>query len=199
MLTDADRDYVLASFVPLSDLVGEREASGEEIRDLIEDGRLPRPSYLLNDGTEMVPADYFRLVDEAGGVEALRDSFLARYREAAAAEAAPLDDAEREWRSYLSGEYGVCLRTVTPETIVRKSALVGAIEALLSKRRPDDARWGEDLRRAVEELDALERPFAPHYDRIRFGGPSSRDRLITAVHAEYPEIFATGALEVAGP
>jgi hypothetical protein len=199
MLTDADRDYVLASFVPLSDLVGEREESAEQIRDLIEDGRLPRPSYVLDDGTEMVPADYFRLVDEAGGVEALRDSFLARYREAAAAETATLDDADTEWRSYLSGEYGVCLRSVTPETIARKSALVGAIEGLLSKRRPDDPRWGEDLRRAVEELDALERPFAPHFDRIRFGGPSSRERLITAVHAEYPEIFATGTLEVAGP
>jgi uncharacterized protein DUF6058 len=199
MLTDADRDYVLASFVSLSDLAGAREASVEEIRNLIEDGRLPRPSYVMDDGTEMVPADYFRLVDEAGGVEALRESFLARYREAAGAETARLDDAETEWRSYLSGEYGVCLRTVTPETIVRKSALVGAIEGLLSKRRPDDPRWGEDLRRAVEELDALERPFAPHYDRTRFGGPSSRDRLITAVHAEYPEIFATGTLEVAGP
>src|SRR5438093_571883 len=37
----------------------------------------------------------------------------------------------------------------------------------------------------VDEIRALEPPFAP-YDRLRFGGPVSRDRLITAPRRRYP-------------
>jgi hypothetical protein len=36
----------------------------------------------------------------------------------------------------------------------------------------------------VEELDALERPFAA-YDRIRFGSANSRERLITTARRSY--------------
>jgi hypothetical protein len=35
----------------------------------------------------------------------------------------------------------------------------------------------------------IEREFAP-YDRIRFGGPVSRDRLIGAVRERYASVFA---------
>jgi hypothetical protein len=42
------------------------------VRSWIDDGLLPRPSYVLDDGTEMFPRDYFRLADEAGGIEPLR-------------------------------------------------------------------------------------------------------------------------------
>ncbi|MGH3094268.1 MAG: DUF6058 family natural product biosynthesis protein, partial [Gaiellaceae bacterium] len=56
-----------------------------------------------------------------------------------------------------------------------------------------DELWQAGLRRAVDELDELERPFAPHYDRARFGAPSSRDRLITAVREAYPTVFAEPA------
>jgi Family of unknown function (DUF6058) len=45
----------------------------------------------------------------------------------------------------------------------------------------------ERLRTAVDELDALLRPFAP-YDRIRFGGPVSRDRYVTALRARFPAL-----------
>jgi hypothetical protein len=38
---------------------------------LIDDDLLPRPSYVLDDGSEMFPADYFRLADDAGGPAAL--------------------------------------------------------------------------------------------------------------------------------
>jgi len=38
-------------------------------------------------------------------------------------------------------------------------------------------------------LDALERPFAA-YDRERFGGLSSRDRLINATRGHFPKVWA---------
>jgi uncharacterized protein DUF6058 len=197
VLTDADREYVRKNFVPLEDAVRRHGDGLEAVRELIEDGRLPRPSYVLDDGTELVPADYFQLADEAGGIDRLRGVFLHRYRAAAAAQAVPVDAAEDEWRAYLTGEYGVCLHHVGPETIVRKSALVHDLETRLADPRPNAGEWRAAVRTSVAELDALERPFAPHYDRLRFGGPSSRDRLITAVRERYPEIFAAGGEEAA--
>jgi hypothetical protein len=88
------------------------------------------------------------------------------------------------WAEYLSGEYFVCLKHATPEKIVRKGWLVPRIERMVQEPRQNDASWQSELRSMVDELDALERPFAA-YDRVRFGSPSSRERLITAVRREY--------------
>jgi hypothetical protein len=137
MLTPEDVEYITANFVPLAD---------DGVRAEIAAGRLPKPAYVLDDGTEMVAPDHLALAERAGSVDALRDWFEAR--------------APGEWDAYLSGEYAVCLRTVSPETIRRKAELIAQIEA------------------AAEELDAILRPFAP-YDRIRFGGAVSRDRYVT--------------------
>jgi hypothetical protein len=141
MLTAEDVAYITENFVPLTDA---------SVRAAIAAHRLPGPAYVLEDGTEMVAPDHLALVERAGSVAALRDWFEAR--------------APGEWEAYLSGEYAVCLRSVTPETIRRKAELIATIDA------------------AVDELDALLRPFAPH-DRIRFGGPVSRDRYVTPIKA----------------
>ena len=114
---------------------------------------------------------------------------MRRLERAAAADPNPASEAEEEWQAYLSGEYGVCLKHVTPENIVRKGALVARIEQLLAGPDPDGAEWPRNLREAVDELDALERQFAA-FDRIRFGAPSSRERLITATRQAYPALFA---------
>ena len=45
--------------------------------------------------------------------------------------------------------------------------------------------WREHVHQLVDELDALEPPFAP-YDRLRAGGPVSRDRLIDEVRERFP-------------
>jgi Family of unknown function (DUF6058) len=157
MLTPEDVTYITANFVPLED---------EDVRTEIAAGRLPKPAYVLADGTELVAEDHLALVERAGGIDALRDWFEAR--------------APGEWDAYMSGEYAVCLRSVSPETILRKGALIERIDALLATRDPPlDA-----LRAAVDELDALLRPFAP-YDRIRFGGPVSRDRYVSAVRERF--------------
>jgi hypothetical protein len=137
MLTPEDVAYISANFVPLTD---------PAVRADVAAGRLPKPAYVLDDGTEMVAPDHLALAERAGGTAALREWFEAR--------------APGEWEAYISGEYAVCLREVSPETIRRKAELIAQIDA------------------AVAELDALLRPFAP-YDRIRFGGPVSRDRYVT--------------------
>jgi hypothetical protein len=41
-------------------------------------------------------------------------------------------------------------------------------------------------------FDAIEPPFAP-YDRLRFGGPVSRDRLIDETRGRYPKLKARRA------
>ncbi len=133
-----------------------------------------------------MPSDYFDLVERAGGPEGLRELFLERYRAAGGR----VEDAEEEWGAYLSGEYGVCLHSVTPESIVRKAELMARVEELLADELAEDAAWRSALREAVDALDALERPFAPHYDRLRFGAPSSRDRLITATRKRFPAAFS---------
>ena len=189
MLSAADVEYIRAGFVELDELCSRHARDPATVRADIDAGRLPRPSDVLDDGVEMVPRDYFELADEAGSVERLREAFLRRYQLAAAVEPEPLAEPEEEWQAYLSGEYGVCLRQVTPENIVRKSALVARIEAMLAHPDPEHPDWAERLRAAVEELDALEREFAA-FDRVRFGGPSSRDRLITGARDLYPAIFA---------
>ena len=70
-----------------------------------------------------------------------------------------------------------------------KGALMTAIGALLAGPAPADERWRAALRGAVDALDALERPFAA-WDRKRFGGPCSRDRLITATRERFPDIWS---------
>ena len=188
-LTQADVEYIRENFVPLDELCAVRGQSADRVRALMAAGSLPAASYALEDGTEMVPAEYFELVDEAGGEGALRGLFARRYLEAAGDD----DEVGSEWEGYLSGAYGVCLKHVTPENIARKSALVAEIDGLLAAPQPEDAEWRARLQASVDELDELERPFAPHYDRARWG-PSSRDRCITAARELDPEVFSAAAL-----
>jgi hypothetical protein len=169
MLTDEDIAYITANFVPLRDAA---------VRAEIAAGRLPGPAYVLDDGTEMIALDHLALAERAGGIDALNDWFEAR--------------APGEWEAYLSGEYAVCLRSVSPEAILRKDELIATIESLLRAEPPPL----EPLRAVVDELDALLRPFAP-YDRIRFGGPVSRDRYVTAVRERFPAL--ANAEPVAAP
>jgi hypothetical protein len=184
--TAADLDYLRVNYLTLEQVCAERPESPEKIRALIAEGRLPKPSYVLDNGTEMFPADYFRFVDKAGGPDALRARFAERL------EAAGAGDLDLHWQSYMDGIYGVCLWDVTPETIARKARLVSSISELLMLARPAEADWRQRLRDEVEELDALERQFTPDYDRdeTRFGRKPTRDLLIDAARERYPEVFA---------
>ncbi|MEU0041951.1 DUF6058 family natural product biosynthesis protein [Streptomyces werraensis] len=171
-MTAADDAYVSAQFVVLEELCAVQSRDPEDVRRLMLDGRLPLPGYLRSDGAEMVPADLFALADEAGGVELLEAWFTAHWADPAAGKA--------EWDAYLSGQY-VCLHSVTPATIRRKDQLTAAIGAAVDDPDADAVR----LHALVDELDALEPAFTA-YDRLRFGGPTSRDTCVDAVRARYP-------------
>ncbi|GAA1551225.1 DUF6058 family natural product biosynthesis protein [Kribbella lupini] len=160
-MTETDDAYVTRQYRVLDELCHETGRDVDEVRGWMLDGRLPMPSYLRSDGAEMVPADLFEPAAKFG-LDHVREWFVAHWQDPAA--------GQEEWESYLSGQY-VCLHSVTPATIQRKAELVQAID-----RTTDPIQ----LAPLVEELDALEPEFTG-YDRLRFGGPVSRDTHITAV------------------
>lgn len=63
-----------------------------------------------------------------------------------------------------------------------------ATTALLAPPAQAEDGWRVALRGAVVALDAIGRPFA-RYDRDRFGGPSSRDRLIKATRERFRDLW----------
>ncbi len=145
----------------------------------------PAASYVLEDGSEFYPADYFHQeMDESRFKTRLRTEALAQ-------DIGPLD-ADETWQTYLEGIYGVCLRSATPENIVRKNAMLQRIEALTQAPDENNPGWVSALKHAVDTLDMLERPFSPHYDRARFGRPPTRDSHIRDVRRRFPQI-AEGA------
>lgn len=165
-----DDAYVSRQFRVLTELCAEHGRDVVDVRQLMLSGKLPMPGYLRSDGAEMVPADLFALADRVG-LDDLRSWFVAHWQDVA--------DGKDEWEAYLSGQY-VCLHSVTPATIQRKDQLIKAIDA-----GPDPA----ELEHLVDELDELEPDFTG-YDRLRFGGPVSRDTHITAVRAHLAEGIA---------
>jgi hypothetical protein len=175
-MTSDDDAYVSTWFTPLEALADDRGIDPDELRRLMLANRLPLPSYVRSDGRQMVARDLLELPRRAGGFEQLPAWFAAQFDETT--------KAVEEWDSYLAGHY-VCLRSVTPENMKRKDTLVQAIEAALAGPDRNSPEWLVRLHALVDELDALEPPFAP-YDRLRFGGPVSRDTLIDAVRASFP-------------
>jgi hypothetical protein len=170
-VTPADEEYVRRLFVPLDDDDG--------VHDLVLRRRLPLPSYLLVDGTPMVHPGHRDLLDAAGGPDLVERWFASHWP------AEEQEVAAEEWEAYLSGRY-VCLYEVTPQTIRAKTRLIEQIKELLTELEgtpSDDVR--ERLRDCVDELDALEPPFAPDYDRHRFGGPLSREVWIDDVRVTH--------------
>lgn len=178
-MTEADDAYVSAQFAVLDELCAGRGYDADEVRRLMRNRRLPLPGYLRSDGAEMVPVDLFALAEQAGGADALEAWFTGHWAEE--------DAGTAEWDAYLSGRY-VCLRSVGPATIRRKDELVAAVRAALADLDADPTDDGPALRLSalVDELDALLRSFTP-YDRLRFGGPTSRDTYVDAVRARLRE------------
>lgn len=187
--SDSDIRYVLAEYRTLGQLCEGRAQDVAEVRALISAGRLPQPTYVLPSGEPRFPPDYFALVDDAGGVDALPARFRARYLAAAASSPSPEADAVEDWAGYLTGEFGVCLRAVTPEAMAEKNRLIRRIEALTEAPAEGDGAWREELRDAVDALDRLERPFTD-FDRRRWGD-TSRGRHIDRVRERYPAAFDT--------
>lgn len=179
ILQEDDARYVLESFLPLGEIARREQLNVARLADWIEAGHLPRPAYLLPDHTPMFPHDLLALVHSAGDIETLPEHFARRTELAARMLGVGANTREADWEDYLSGEYGVCLRQVTPETLILKEALVERIGRALDDPRPDDPGWRRTLAFEIDGLDALVRPFA-RVDRVRFGRPTSRERLVDA-------------------
>jgi len=176
VLTERDVRYIRSEFVPLEVLCREAGREPEDVRALIAERWIPGPAYVLPDGTEMVPEDYFGYPDRA--------AFERDYTG---------DDLEGDLEGYLDGIYFICLRHPTLENILRKTELVEGIRALLADPRPESEDWRRELRAWVDELDELERPFSPDHDRVAFGRPPTRDELIAEPRRRYPEIWMSRA------
>jgi hypothetical protein len=172
-MTAEDDEYVSEWYVPVEDVAREEGMAIDELARLMLGGALPLPSYIRSDGTFMVGRDLLALPTAVGGVDRLPEWFAAQFNDAPSAVSA--------WVGYVNGHW-VCLREVTPEGMKRKDELVAAIKSCLETQDRTDA-WRVRLTTLVDELDALEPPFAP-YDRLRNGGPVSRDLFVTAVRKE---------------
>jgi hypothetical protein len=177
-----DVAYVVASYLPFDTLA--RGAAGETDWPGV---RLPRATYRTQDGTLWFARDWWRLHDEAGGIESMHGVFTERARAAAALHDHPVD-LDEEWEAYVAGLYGACLHDVTPELIVLKAAVVERMDRALTDPRAHDPQWCDQVRSDVALLDGIVRPLAA-CDRIRFGRPTSRDRLITDVRRRFPHVF----------
>jgi hypothetical protein len=176
LMSPADDIYVDQHFVTLDELCVGRAETPDQVRAHMLAGRLPLPSYVRSDGTEMVPPDLLDLADRAGGIDRLPGWFQSMWTDR--------EKAEEEWGSYLSGQY-VCLRSVRPDTIIRKDLLSSAIRDALAEPKPDSMVWLARLHIHVDELESIELPFTG-YDRLRFCGPTSRDTLIDSVRERFP-------------
>lgn len=185
VLQDDDLAYVRRSYLPLDEVARKEGLGPDALRRWIEARQLPGPAYLLPDGTPMFPADLLALVRSAGGFDAVEQHFATRTEIAAQMAGIAPGTREEDWEDYLSGEYGICLRQVTPETLVVKEMLVERIGHALEHPTPGDPRWRRALAFQIDGLDALLRPFA-RVDRMRFGRPTSRERLVEAPRRRWP-------------
>lgn len=184
-MTSEDDEYVNQWYVSLEDLAQQAGMHASTLRRLMLANRLPLPSYIRTDGTQMVARDLLELPRRAGGYEQLPEWFGQQFESGR--------DAIREWDGYLRGQY-VCLRDVLPETIQRKDKLVKAITEAVATPEPQNQEWLESLHQLVDELDDLEPPFTA-YDRLRFGGAISRDTCINEVRARFPRQSSSVKLE----
>ena len=173
-MTDEDDAYVREHFVAATPAAMEHMLAG----------RLPLPSYVLSDGTPMVPAAHGELAEVAGGVHRLRRWFVAFWPDEPAT-------AEAEWGHYLSGQY-VCLKEVSPIRIRMKTARVAEVSAAVEilRRDPHDPIGRGMIGQAVDGvlavpgLDSILLPMTA-YDRLRFGGPTVRETWVDGPRAEF--------------
>jgi hypothetical protein len=179
VLSEKDKAYVRSEFISLSELCG---SQGRDVRTTLSEIRdrfRPRPSYVFEDGTEFVPADYF-------AQEIRQDRFFERLRIRSEAFGYPLSltDYKAIWNDYLDGTYGKCLVRVSPESIVEKGYLIDRISALIAEPQASEQGWRRALGAYVDALDAIERPFCDH-DRAGAGGAVSRDTFVDGVRAKF--------------
>jgi len=94
-MTADDDAYVRKWYISVEELARRAGVQPSELRRLILANRLPLPSYILTDGTQMVARDLLELPRRAGGYDELPEWFAQHFESTR--------DAVREWDGYLRG------------------------------------------------------------------------------------------------
>jgi hypothetical protein len=84
-MTPEDDAYVDEWYVPLERLADESGIDAAELRRLMLANRLPLPSYIGSDGTQMVARDLLALAERAGGTDRLPTWFASQFSQQATA------------------------------------------------------------------------------------------------------------------
>src|SRR5438067_12032783 len=92
-MTADDDAYVRKWYISVEELARRAGVQPSELRRLILANRLPLPSYILTDGTQMVARDLLELPRRAGGYDELPEWFAQHFESTR--------DAIREWDGYL--------------------------------------------------------------------------------------------------
>lgn len=88
---------------------------------------------------------------------------------------------DTEWQHYLDGTYGLCTRSASFEEIAIKEIMIAKIKCLLGLLDAGESAVSfDDLAEAVDRLDTVSSPFAPHERQL-----SSRGQWIDSVRATY--------------
>jgi RimJ/RimL family protein N-acetyltransferase len=166
-MTEADDAYVREHFVP---------ATSDAMAAMVE-GRLPLPSYVLADGTPMVPKTHAKILEDGG--DDPHAWWLTWW---------PANDqaaAEDEWRAFLSGQY-VCLQEPGPGSVRRKNKWAAQLDDALAilGERPGDHIGRGMLGEAVERLESFMLPQTP-YDELRFGSSEGTWRRLVKAKADH--------------
>jgi hypothetical protein len=185
-------DYLNRHFFTGAQLLARTGIETATLEDWQRRRMMPQPSYRLRldahchsffgAHTEQLAADYYPKGSPAwiAALKALDDErqaydlFARRYRERlaqlAASDIVPVDSPlageshiTAEWEHFLAGTYGVCTVSGLAEDIAAKEAAVTLVRELTAtdERALTDSRR-QRLRGAVDLLDSVSAPFAPH-------------------------------------
>lgn len=203
-----DNRYIRSHFVTLEWLAERTRVSRATLLQWQSQGLFPQPTYVTQGGESWYARSYSPLVRRAislktdlktlfwreyqRALEKLRYTSPADYRAELAkswvGQSPEEAVTELEWRAFLAGDYGACLRVAWVPSILRKGKLMRTIEELVANPHGNAPGWKRRLRQNVESLDRLEMPFAA-CDRVRWGKPVSRDTHVGAIRQRFPQVF----------
>jgi Family of unknown function (DUF6058) len=206
-LAEDDR-YIRTHFVTLEWLAERTRVSCPTLLGWQSQGAFPQATYVTEDGESWYPRAYAPIVRRALSLRLdLRSLFWEDYRRAfeqllytnardylgelskSPSPQARADEViELEWKAWLSGEYGACLRVAWVPSILRRGKLVRTIEELAARPHIAAPGWRRRFRRAVDSLDRLEMPPGARA-RIRVGRPLRGDTHSTPVRERFTEPF----------
>jgi hypothetical protein len=203
-------DYLNRHFFTRAQLLARTGIEPDLLEDWQRRRMMPLPSYRLRldvhchsffgAHTEQLAADYYpkgspawisalgALADEGRAYELFARRYRARLAQLTASDIVPGDSQAAgeahiaaEWEHFLAGTYGVCTVSGLPEDIAAKEAAIMLIRELTAtdEQALTDAQR-QRLRGAVDLLDSVCAPFAPHEVRR-----SSRQRYVVDVRAAY--------------